>query len=1433
LTCKTLFLFQSGPPVIELGGGYAEGSEDLYVDQLEQKRRHQTHHRPDQHHQQAHHQHHQQDHHNQQHYQQQQHHQQQQQHHQQQQQQQQPDHLASFVDVDFEHFTPGQIEDIEPPRPTRFRHPNLENHPGNFSVLVSGLPRNPSAKQLARLFKDGSVDEDKHKAYITSKDVDAPSGFGKVTLPFIGPSDAASRPSDSLPPVFIAPVGYKVPAGYKGHPLPYDPSIIDRLHNREEVNLVHSTNKDVTASPNDVADDSNNPFLLNKYNRRPAIIQNEPTQEVQPVGDEKEDVSSTSLVLNKLKLARNRNRAASLSSFYKKKEHGFAGPLIRQPTGFAGPLISREYGGKTKKRKRILTKIVRKPYNPDTTTTSSTQHVSEDDTHTVVRIVNPTITDDYVEGVTETLSAYTTAVPLDEEQLTVRDEEDPEAATTPESYVTLPTEHFEPTTTPPYDNYAEPSDQVVFVTSPRPGPINFITRKPRITTPATTSSTTTTTTTTTTEPATTSTDNAPVYQPTPFSPLDPFKRLRFKKPTRKPYNIFGSFVPVDLQPKESVDSLSVVDQETTNKDGDTKKGYSVVSSPKLKFRKYGFNQGEKNGEVYGQRTRARKRPSTSWSNGQRQETYEYYPPTTESTTTTQKAKKEEYKKKFRPFFDQLYEQLTGSTSTTESPSEETNNRLPFWGRRSTTSPNPYTINAEIYEVYPGSKTNKVISTTQGPVDPETEPPHWYTGDYHDYPEEDYHDQAQPRLDDVKETLYVNEYEIPKELTTEHETADKHSTIQHYYPDATEPTSLFEAENYISDVNNNGLIDSDVSLEFGESQHTEERWNEVVVPPPRGLDSYQKDISLSHKLADHHNQNYQVPQDVINEHSQQKLTIKEGDFIPYHNQDEAQAGSWTGVQKNRIPYVQIQRESNFDHGDEAPFQISIEQVPTNDNDVILDVLEEVFKVPIDAVNAVSVEEVTTLEEDPEEDTTPTFFITPTTKLPETETETELPATTLYNEEKTDKLIFDTTVTERDVTAETTWAAVTEVEDEPKPTAEVDSTLADNEVNIDEVQDLPKDLEEATTTIQPIDDFEVTTFRPSFFDNFSLTNLLNYVLPSRTTTSTTTTTTTVQPEEEEPLEPEHAIVDAEVTKSEEEEEVVTSKQTTTQKTEAVTEEQPAVTEVIVEEEVEVTTGRLPIRLHRPKYPPTARDDYFHLESIKSQTEVVPTVEEVTTLKQDDVEAVVEDTEDANVSKDVFGAIRREEYFKNWVARKYRKPEDGKNRFTLSVPTALPTTTLSEATEASEAVTESNNLFPFAPTVLPSNGLEFEGKRRRKKISFLQKLKNSARSQFFKKDQEGSNDTLGPLKLKPTTTTKTTTTTTTTKRPVLYPRGSNTNLFRKWGGGTLSQAEFEKTILGVSTATDVSVQTRICVRGHCFNADDKAAASSFHNNKNNNFR
>jgi hypothetical protein len=57
---------------------------------------------------------------------------------------------------------------------------------------------------------------------------------------------------------------------------------------------------------------------------------------------------------------------------------------------------------------------------------------------------------------------------------------------------------------------------------------------------------------------------------------------------------------------------------------------------------------------------------------------------------------------------------------------------------------------------------------------------------------------------------------------------------------------------------------------------------------------------------------------------------------------------------------------------------------------------------------------------------------------------------------------------------------------------------------------------------------------------------------------------------------------------------------------------------------------------------------------------------------------------------------------------------------------------------------------------------------------------------------------------------------------PLGANKDIHRSYGGKQLSQADFESQILGVSSATEISVKSMICVKGRCFNADDVGGKS-----------
>jgi hypothetical protein len=243
------------------------------------------------------------------------------------------------------------------------------------------------------------------------------------------------------------------------------------------------------------------------------------------------------------------------------------------------------------------------------------------------------------------------------------------------------------------------------------------------------------------------------------------------------------------------------------------------------------------------------------------------------------------------------------------------------------------------------------------------------------------------------------------------------------------------------------------------------------------------------------------------------------------------------------------------------------------------------------------------------------------------------------------------------------------------------------------------------------------------------------------------------------------------------------------------------------------------------------------------------------------------DSTISKAVYGAIKREEFIKNWVARKYNKLENNSKKRLFSLNTTYePQTTIgpSQETTPEEITSESqtslastvitsttkNRALPFAPTALPPKNKLFHvdldttiregsstssvGKTSsinavspvksvisEKRKTFLDKLKSTARKSlsdnlFAKSVKSGKNSETSSSSISLPTHKSS------KKISWVYPRGSNTNVFKKWGGNSLSQAEFERQVLGVSTATEVSVKSMICVRGRCYNADDKSLAN-----------
>ena len=759
LTRVKLYLQQNGPPVLEVGGSRFQNHDHLEGDIVVGQR--------------------------------------------------QPDHLSGFVPLDFEHATSDDHN----------RHPALNTKAKSFSVVFDGPQVNPvrSPEDLAKLFKDGKMKDAGTKAFIAPESEAAPVGFSKVDLPFMEHSDDAHE----LPSVFIAPVGFKVPEGYKGHPLPYDPAI-------PGVTVVHQS---VTPAA------------------QPPVVTSKPTSA---------KYNPTNLVKDKLRLAQKR---PSLVDFYKNK----ARQEIRHEEE------QQQQPAATQKKRRVLTKIVRRPFKPATNNDLVTNPflTEEPPTYVEVNPVTPQTTqkviieDEKKEPTTEYLA------PVEEEPVVVINSKEP-AALDLSSF-------FQPTT------QTEKEEEVINTTflPPTPLAVNkpkqpttqqeqrvLVTSRPS-TPRSTTTTTTSTTTTTTTRKPTTAGPSFGGYEPTPFAKLQPVRKLddrvRFKpslsrlRPTPRPATPPTTTTATTAEPQQ-----------------------------RLKYRKYGGGNRYED-RIFGQRIRSRKRP-TFWQNRFQPTLPPAAAPAAPETTRTPYAEKpsktDEYKKKFRPFFDQLYDKLTKNNKEQQQQHHHHQGKVEpdsvrrFWARRSTTTENPYTIDAQIFEVHPESgKIVKATRPTSRPKDddyPTEEPVYEYVDDYAlDYdvyhnqeqqqqqqqypeqqPQQQYHEQQPQQQPESSPSppLEYHEYslpteEVPKSTTVvvvddgTHETADKHSTDyqqqqqQQQQPqqpatlpplDPQTPYSYPEAPlNY--DYVHNDIID-DGNLDYAESQRVEHTWNDVQILP---------------------------------------------------------------------------------------------------------------------------------------------------------------------------------------------------------------------------------------------------------------------------------------------------------------------------------------------------------------------------------------------------------------------------------------------------------------------------------------------------------------------------------------------------------------------------------------------------------------------------
>jgi len=206
------------------------------------------------------------------------------------------------------------------------------------------------------------------------------------------------------------------------------------------------------------------------------------------------------------------------------------------------------------------------------------------------------------------------------------------------------------------------------------------------------------------------------------------------------------------------------------------------------------------------------------------------------------------------------------------------------------------------------------------------------------------------------------------------------------------------------------------------------------------------------------------------------------------------------------------------------------------------------------------------------------------------------------------------------------------------------------------------------------------------------------------------------------------------------------------------------------------------------------------------------------------------------------KREEWIKNWVGRKYNKFQRTPLLPLASVHSQQESnvqTTTENAQEDPSVLTDSAQNQPqhslLVPTIPPKNPSDTSNLPKGASIESSAQSKQQPNSRFnvnldvtvrdgtelsdlkstllekysssrYKKKNKNKNSLFHREEVK--------------SSPVFgsgVVRGADTDLFRSYGGKSLSQSDFERQILGVSTATEISVKSMICVKGQCFNADD----------------
>jgi len=188
------------------------------------------------------------------------------------------------------------------------------------------------------------------------------------------------------------------------------------------------------------------------------------------------------------------------------------------------------------------------------------------------------------------------------------------------------------------------------------------------------------------------------------------------------------------------------------------------------------------------------------------------------------------------------------------------------------------------------------------------------------------------------------------------------------------------------------------------------------------------------------------------------------------------------------------------------------------------------------------------------------------------------------------------------------------------------------------------------------------------------------------------------------------------------------------------------------------------------------------------------------------------------------KREEWIKNWVSRKFNKPKFPRvsqptrvsfqntqaqtETTTSTTTTPSPSTTLDASlaellNRVNNIPTKSSPVPAFVPTLppQPDSTTQEEAKEAKDPKSLFGTDKYSKYSRnklnFFTKNKEASRPKVSSVGV---------------------PLGAKTDVFKKYGDDKLSMADFERMILGVSTVTETSVKSSICVKGRCYSGDDR---------------